>query len=179
MKRPLVSLFLCALGGTGLTGCPPVDGVPVPPFDATGNYAGTWSGSTTTGATAKQEVQECPLEFTLVQNAGAAWPQSFAVTGSAYIDYSCFDLPEWAETPPPSDVQLAGVMDEEGKMGLVSGGCGTGMCVVPGMDGPAVDADGDGAVDSYSGEWQFSLLLAGFTPFTIRGSFEAAAALYE
>jgi hypothetical protein len=179
MKNPIATLTAFVMLSTTMTGCPLPANAPVAPFDATGTYVGTWSGSTTTDATAKQDVQECPLEFTLTQDVDAAWPQRFAVSGSAYIDYSCLELPEWAETPPPSVIQVAGVMDEQGKVGLVSGACGTGMCVALGLDGPGVDADGDGLMDSISGEWQYSLLLAGFTPFIIRGSFEAAAEMYE
>jgi hypothetical protein len=162
-----------------MVGCPPVGEAPRPPFDATGDYAGTWTGSTTTNATKQQDVTACPLEISLTQNVTAPWPQRFAVSGTASIDYSCIELPEWVETPPPSTVQVGGVMDEQGKVELLTGACGTGLCVVLGLDGPGVDEDGDGLMDSISGEWQYSLLLAGFTPFTIRGSFEAATELYE
>lgn len=162
-----------------LAGCPPVEDAPRPPFDATGDYAGTWTGSTTTNATKQQDVAACPVEISLTQNVAAPWPQRFAVSGTASIDYSCIELPEWIETPPPSTVQVGGVMDEQGKVGLLTGACGTGLCVVLGLDGPGIDEDGDGFMDSFSGEWQYSLLLAGFTPFTIRGSFQAAAEMYE
>ncbi len=179
MKKVFAPLTLLVFGSVTLAGCPVPQNAPVPPFDASGTYVGTWSGSTTTDATAKQDVEECPLEFTLTQDVDAGWPQRFGVSGTAVIDYSCLELPEWVETPPPSEIQVGGVMDEQGKVGLVSAGCGTGMCVALGLDGPGVDADGDGLMDSISGEWQYSILLAGFTPFIVRGSFEAAAALYE
>jgi len=181
MRFGIFSAGTVCAAALALSGCPPVGGTPVPRFDASGVYEGTWNGTTASGTKAEeaQEVLACPLEFTLTQNVSAPWPQSFGVSGSAVIDYSCLTLPEWVETPPPGVVQLSGVMDDQGKVGLLTGGCGTGMCVVLGMDGPGVDADDDGQMDSFSGEWQFSLLLAGYTPFTIRGSFEAAAALYE
>ncbi|MBI1317954.1 MAG: hypothetical protein GC168_03260 [Candidatus Hydrogenedens sp.] len=181
MKYRFVFTGVSCMAVLMVAGCPPVGGVPVAPFDATGYYEGTWSGSTMSG-TAKedaQEVQACPLEFTLTQNVNAPWPQRFGVNGTVKVDYSCLTLPDWVDTPPPGEVNVAGVMDEQGKVGLLTGGCGTGMCVALGLDGPGVDTDSDGYMDSFSGEWQFSLLLAGFTPFTIRGSFQAAEAMYE
>jgi hypothetical protein len=178
MKRILPTLATVAFAASALTGCPPPGGAPVPPFDAMGVYAGTWNG-TATGGGKEQEVAECPLELTLEQDVNAPWPQRFGVSGTVYVDYSCIELPEWAETPPPSMVQVGGVMDEQGKVGLLTGACGTGMCVALGLDGPGVDTDGDGFMDTFSGGWQYSLLLAGFTPFTVQGSFEAAAEIYE
>ena len=167
-------VFALCVAAVSLTGCPPGTELPVPPFDATGTYVGTWSGQATTGAT-KQEIAACPLELTLTQNTAANWPQSFAVTGSVFIDFSCIELPEWAEDQElePGLVQVTGVMNEPGQLGLLTGGCGTGLCVVLGLDGTGVDADNDGMMDTYAGDWAFSLLLAGVEPLTIRGSFDA------
>jgi len=155
-----------------LAGCPPQGELPFPPFNATGVYAGTWSGETEKGSETPQEVTACPLELDLTQDVAADWPQRMAVSGTAYIDYSCIELPEWAEQEPtPSLVNVGGVMDENGKLGLLTGACGTGLCVALGLDGTGEDIDGDGMMDRYSGTWSYSLLLAGFTPFTIEGDF--------
>lgn len=151
-----------------LCGCPTQ--IPQPPFNATGTYAGVWSGAPS-GEGQTQDVAECPLTLTLTQNVAAPWPGSFAVNGTALIDYACFDLPEWLETPPASTVNVGGVLDGEGKLTLVSGGCGTGLCVVLSLAGAGEDTNADGAMDTFDGTWTYTLLLAGVQPFGFTGAY--------
>lgn len=160
-----------------LQGCPPGTPLPVPPFDATGTYSGVWSGTPSGDGT--QTVSECPLELTLTQNLAAQWPATFAVSGTAMVDYSCFDLPEWVETPPPSLVNIGGVMTQDGKLKLLTGGCGTGLCVALTLDGACIDTDDDGAMDAYDGTWTYAILLAGVQPFGFTGTFTTDLAAVE
>lgn len=166
-RNAVLSLF--AAMSLALQGCPPGTPPPVPPMDATGSYTGNWSG--TPSGTAEQDVTDCPLSLTLTQNVSAQWPASFAVNGTALIDYSCFNLPEWIETPPPSTVNVGGVMDQQGNLTLLSGGCGTGLCVVLSLAGTCDDTDDDGAADLYDGTWTYTLLLAGVQPFGFTGTY--------
>lgn len=166
--RTMALFFSVVLAALLLPGCPPGQ-LPVPPFDASGTFAGTWSG--TPNGSAKQAVAECPLTLTLTQNLAAPWPQSFGVSGTALVDYSCFDLPEWIETPPASLVNVAGVLDAEGNLTLLSGACGTGACVVLSLAGTGTDADNDGRMESYDGAWAYTLLLAGVEPFGFTGTY--------
>lgn len=154
-----------------LAGCPPSGGWPTPPFDASGKFLGTWRGQTTADSDKPQEIKSCVLELTLTQDAASAWPHSFAVKGTALVNYDCLDLPEWAGTPPPSTVKIGGVVEQNGRLHLLSGACGTAMCATLNLDGLGEDVDGDGKMDRYDGDWAFSLLLAGFTPFTVTGTF--------
>jgi len=166
--RTIVPLLLLSLAVLALPGCPP--SWPEPPFDTTGTYTGTWSGQPSEG----EEVNECPLTITLTQNLNANYPGDHAVSGTVVVDYSCFELPEWVGTPPPSTVNVGGLLGDDGTLTLLSGGCGTGLCVVLALSGTGVDADGDGDMDSYSGTWSYSLLLAGVQPLTVTGTFEVA-----
>ena len=118
--------FAIALLALLLPGCPPGTPVPVPPFDASGTYAGSWSG--TPNGDGSQPVDNCPLSLVLTQNVSAQWPATFVVNGTANVDYTCFDLPEWLETPPPSAVNVAGVMDEQGKLTLLSAASAARAC---------------------------------------------------
>ena len=162
-------LLALALGTILLQGCPPGTPIPVPPFDASGTFAGTWSG--TPNGDGSQPVDECPLELTLTQNIAAQWPATFVVNGTVNVDYACFNLPEWLETPPPSTVNVGGMMNEQGKLTLLSAACGTGACVALALDGTGVDTDDDGTMDAYDGTWTYTIALAGVQPFGFTGTY--------
>jgi hypothetical protein len=44
------------------------------------------------------------------------------------------------------------------------------------LDGQGTDDDDDGLMDTYSGTWGFTILLAGVQPFGVNGTFEVVAA---
>jgi hypothetical protein len=150
-------------------GCP--ESFPKPPFDTTGTYAGTWNGNTTDHA---QQVSGCPLTLTLTQNLSAGYPGDHVVSGTAVIDYSCIELPEWADEPLPTTVNVGGILEDHGKLTLLTGGCDTAICVVLSLSGFGEDADEDGFMDDYSGPWTFTILLAGVEPFGVTGAFDVA-----
>lgn len=141
---------------------------PAPPMDATGTYAGTWQGQNEDGT---EEVSACALTVTLDQNPAAGFPGNHGVTGTVTINYDCFTLPDWLDTPPASEVQVSGIWADDGQLGLASGGCGTGMCVVLLLDGIGEDLDSDGYMDRYTGDWGYAILLAGVQPFGFEGTF--------
>ena len=145
--------------------------MPKPPFDATGAYVGTWQGQSTDEM---QDVAACPLQLTLTQDISASYPRDHAVKGTAVIEYSCFDLPDWAPPIPPSTVAVSGLLGDDGKLTLWSGGCGTALCIVLGLNGDAEDADADGHMDGFSGAWSLTFLLAGVEPFGFTGTFQLA-----
>ena len=148
---------------------------PEPPFDTTGTYIGTWSGQTNEPEKAQQTVAACPLTMTLVQDLTADYPADHGVSGTVEIDFSCIELPEWAEPIPPNTVNVTGLLQDDGKLTLLSGGCTTALCLVLALDGQGVDVDGDGAMDVYEGDWSFTILLAGVQPFGVAGTFEVAS----
>jgi hypothetical protein len=152
------------------------DQFPDPPFDTTGDYEGTWTGNS---MDAEQNVNGCPLTLMLTQNVNADYPGSHAVSGMATIDFSCIELPEWVDEPVPSVVQVNGILGDDGKLGLLTGGCGTGLCVVLGLNGTAEDMDQDGLMDAYAGQWSYQILLAGVEPFGFNGTFDVAIAAAE
>lgn len=158
-------------------GCLP-GGWPAPPFDATGTYEGTWQGSTdeNTPADYQQQVVACPLTVTLTQDLSAPYPGDHVVTGTVVVNYSCVELPEWMTEIPDSVVQVTGLLADDGKLTLLSAACGTGACLGLGLTGDAVDEDGDGAMDAYSGEWGLAIMLAGIEAFGVDGTFEVAVA---
>ncbi len=162
---------LCLAVALGLiaAGCP--GGFPKPPFDTTGTYSGVWNGTSTDQA---QQVVGCPLTLTLAQDLTASYPGDHGVSGSAEIDYSCIELPDWADEPLPTIVDIGGLLEDNGKLTLLTGGCGTGACVVLSLAGHGEDVDGDGTMDTYSGTWAFTILLAGVQPFGVNGTFEVA-----
>lgn len=173
MKRWIAPLTAMVFAGL-LAGCPPP-----PPFSAAGTFEGTWSGQETSEAPMKQEPQQvvdCPLTLVLTQNVEQGGFGAYRVQGTATVNYSCIDLPAWLGEIPASNVEVGGLMTKEGHLTLLSGGCGTGLCVVLSLDGQGVDSDADGLMDTYAGDWNYTLLFPGFTPFGFEGTFEAARA---
>lgn len=143
--------------------------LPHPPYNATGDYEGTWQGKTEDDT---QTVLACPLQLTLAHDVYANYPTRMTVSGTAVIDYSCFELPDWFPPIPPSTVQVSGILGEEEHLVLLSGGCGTGFCIVLSLDGDTQDTDEDGFMDEYCGEWKLAFLLAGVQPFGFNGTFQ-------
>lgn len=175
MRTKLLLMVVYAFAGAVLAGCPPPEGWPKPPFDTTGDYAGVWRGQTTTPEK-QQEIPECPLTMTLTQDVNLDYPADHSVSGTVVIDYSCVELPAWAQqTLPASVVNVSGLLADDGKLTLLSGGCGPGICVVLTIAGEGADADADGFMDTYEGAWSFVILLAGVQPFGVSGTFEVAA----
>ncbi len=166
LHRSLVALCLATAAALIAAGCP--GQFPKPPFDATGTYVGSWNGNSTDQA---QQVIGCPLTLTLTQDVSANYPADHGVSGTAEIDYSCIELPEWVNKPLPSVVNVSGLMADNGKLTLLSGGCTTALCLVLSLNGQGEDADEDGHMDSYTGTWAFTFLLAGVQPFGFTGTF--------
>ena len=141
---------------------------PKPPFDTTGTYIGTWSGVSDDTA---QTVAACPLTINLNQDLTLAYPGDHAVTGTVTIDYSCIELPDWVDEPLPTTVPVAGILKDDGTLGLMTGGCDVAICVVLGLAGQGYDDEGDGVMDAYEGNWTYAILLAGVQPFGFGGVF--------
>jgi hypothetical protein len=133
-----------------------------------------WSG--TSNEPEPQHVENCPLTLKLRHDLAANWPADHVINGKAVIDYSCVDLPDWVELPAPSRIQVSGLIGNDGRLTLVSGGCTTALCVVLTLTGQCGDDDGDGYADVYSGEWSYRILLAGVEPFGFDGVFEVEIA---
>ena len=170
MRRRIAIAGLCAVVALAGAGCPGT--FPPPPFNATGTYVGTWRGKSNEDS--PQHVRKCPVEIVLTQDTSQAYPQDHVVNGTVTVDYSCIELPEWVQTPPPSVLNVSGVLQDNGNLTLITGGCTTAMCAVLTLTGVGVDADTNGVMDSYSGSWSFTILLAGVEPFSFTGKFEAS-----
>mgnify|MGYP003572547369 CR=1 FL=1 len=175
MTKKCVLVCILAVSTVALQGCPPPEGWPLPPFDTTGTYEGTWQGQTNEEEPAKQqEIAACPLSVTLEQDLTQNYPGDHGVKGTVTVHYDCIELPEWVqnqETPPPSEVPVSGILADDGKLTLASGGCGIGLCVLLTLAGEGFDDDGDGYMDYYEGTWSYIILLAGVQPFGVQGTY--------
>lgn len=191
MNGKIVLIVVSCLSAVVLLGCPPEGGWPLPPYDATGTYEGTWQGRSYAAegegeAEGEEEqvqvVVACPLTIELTQDLTQPYPGDHGVSGVVTVDYSCIELPEWAqnqETPAPSEVLVTGLLADDGKLTLASGACGTGLCVLLTLAGNGVDVDEDGLMDTYSGAWSYIILLAGVQPFGFSGTFSVEVAAPE
>lgn len=138
-----------------------------PPFDATGDYEGTWwvgSGPA------------CPVTAEIQMNAQSAPVPLWDATAHFSIDFSCIEWPE--ELPPlePMELDAVGLLDENGTLTFTAFGCTIALCLFFDSTGTGVDADLDGFMDSYSGTWDFAILIAGIAPVGVQGNFEIFAA---
>jgi hypothetical protein len=119
------------------------------PFDATGAYAGAWSGVVTVlqpdGTSAGNIELSCAFALELVHEHELVYPLNTAIVGTISFDMSCLDslgldLPEVA-------IPVAGVVDETGAITLTMGGCVDDVCAVLELIGQGADVDGDGLMD--------------------------------
>ena len=74
----------------------------------------------------------------------------------------------------PSEVNVVGILEDNNKLSLLSGGCGTGLCLMLALVGQGEDTNGDGLMDAYSGSWSFTIMLAGVQPFGVTGGYSVA-----
>ena len=163
------------------------------PMDATGSYSGTWTFYVKDNGTVIDEL-DCPLSMTLEQDVAQDPPENLSVNGTIHVDFSCLDeAPNWppgAAVPEPSDVAVGGTMDANGKIVLLSGGCGPGTCIILALDGqgeagvrdnstarsigcqsltPA--ADDIPSMQHYSGEWGIAIGVAFLGSVADNGTF--------
>jgi len=171
------ALFLAAT--VLLAGCPPPEGWPKPPSDGTGQYAGLWAGRSNEEAERQQVIEECPLTINLVQDLTRPYPGDHAVSGTVTVDYSCITLPEWVNEVPPQTVNVSGLLGDDGKLTLVSGGCAPGICVVLTLAGQGESIERGALMDHYAGSWAYLILLAGVQPFGVTGTFDVVATTPE
>jgi hypothetical protein len=161
-------LALLAVLTPTLIGCPPVE----PPFDATGDYAGTWEGvEETTGETVAS-----PITFTLEQDLTLEPPQHMAVEGDVVIEFAgtaLGDLLENRGDPTSVTVKVGGLVGKEGNLVLASGGCATFLCLLLTFGGPGDDTGSDGFMDAYSGDWTLTVAPIGINAMVFRGTFSA------
>jgi len=157
------------------------------PMNATGSYSGTWTFDVKDEAGNVIDTVDCPLSMTLNQDVTLPPAQNLKVTGAVHVDFSCLNevptWPEWAKIPEPSDVQVTGTMDKEGKLTLASGGCGPGTCVILTLAGPgesevtaAADNEEIPGMVKYSGKWVFAISVAFIGTAGGTGTFEVTAA---
>lgn len=176
MKRSVLVVAVAGLVVLGLQGCPPPGGWPEPPFDTTGTYEGTWSGRSSEPVPEDQQVIEaCPLTLELTQDLTRVYPNDHAVNGVATIDPECITLPDWAQAigiTVPDEVNVTGVLTDDGKLTVTSGTCGVGLCLILTLAGDGADADEDGFMDTYAGALSYILLLPEEEPLGISGTFE-------
>lgn len=142
---------------------------PQSPFNASGVYEGTWSDTSSLDQTATN----CPITITMDHDPNAPFPGNTTFTGMATIDFSCIQLPEDADPIEASEVQVRFFLDQNGNLNTITGGLGPGVSVVLGLQGTGEDTNDDGTMDTYMGDWAYTLTLAvpNVPPFTINGTF--------
>lgn len=137
-----------------------------PPYDATGEYEGDWWSG---------EGEHCPVSAEIIMDASPAPLPLWAPTAQFTVDFGCIEWPP--ELPPldPMVLDSAGLLDDQGNLIFTSFGCTLGLCLLFDSHGVGIDEDADGIMDTYTGSWDFLILLAGFAPFGVTGEFELEA----
>ncbi len=138
-----------------------------PPFDANGDYEGEWWVG---------QGEHCPVTAEIQMNTNINPLPLWDSTAQFTIDFSCIEWPP--ELPPlePMVLDAVGVVDEHGTMTYTAFGCTIALCLFFDSTGAGVDIDSDGLMDTYSGTWDFAILIAGFAPLGVTGEFELNAA---
>lgn len=168
------------------------------PMDATGDYSGSWTFYVKDNGTIIDAI-DCPLGMTLEQDVTLDHPDNFSVNGTIHVDFSCFEdapnWPEWAKIPEPSDINVKGTMEKNGKLVLASGGCGPGTCIILALNGQGevteinseynetggkytqnnfviTKAEDIPSMNKYSGEWGLAIGVAFLGSAGDNGTFE-------
>ena len=168
-KRLGMWFFFGVLGvlSVGQDECRP--SLPPPAFDTTGTYTGTWEGMSTDD----QEAMACPLTIVFAHDVDAGAIESRRPQGTLMIDFSCIDLPAFVDRPEARNVEATFLLQDDGKLASIVPVCSPNapVCVLLGLDGEGMDEDGDGVMDSYSGDWSYRFLVPGIPAFGVDGTF--------
>ena len=181
-KHARVVLILAAapLVAAMVAGCPQ----PTPPFDATGTYTGTWSG--TIDSKGLLTVTDCPLELNLEHDPDLPF-FNFTVIGTTTINWSCLLPPELLEflALEPQDISLPMLaeLQEDGSLTLDIEIDTGGVLDLPlrnfafQLDALGTDIDGDGFMDRLEGALSLSATYEdnGTQTVTANGTFVADA----
>ena len=146
MRKHLLLVAAVGVAAAGLAGCPSLA-----PFDVTGAYAGTWEM-----VQMSEEKDACPITFTLAQDASG-----LQVTGTVEMRVGCFgDFFQGLEDAgllAPITLNVEGTLAPEGTLILATpellDECTENLCLKAVFTGKGEDADGDGAMDTWSGNW--------------------------
>lgn len=160
-KRPSGAAACCGivlpvLSLLTLCGCPV--GYIIPPFDATGTYAGTWEAALE-GAT---ETVRCSCTLVLEQDLAADFPKDHVLRGTITLNMTCPSaLRELGRLGFPGIVHIetTGVQFPDGRLYFASGDCVELDCQGIVLSATGADADKDGYMDAIDGDWQFGALL--------------------
>ncbi len=173
-KKKFYWIALIAAAGmfsTGQNQCQ----TPVAPFNVSGVYDGMWHGQIVNEAGEPvSEMVDCPLHLTFTHDPNLPFPRNLNGTAVAVIDFSCIDLPGNIEPAEASTVNMAFVLGADGKLISGAGGFGIGTGAFLALNGEGADANADGSMDDYAGDWDYLFVLAlpGIPPFHIEGTFE-------
>jgi len=142
-------LMICVIAG--LAGCFLSQH---PPFDANGDYTGTWESEGTT----------CDFSMTLYQEPTLPYPVSLGILGVVDFNYDCVLDPELLEAIlaelPDFVIPVIGTMGDDGSINL---GVDTGalgdfpITVALEYDGNGADTNADGKMDAFCGDYTLSL----------------------
>ena len=159
-----------------LSGCPLL---PQPPFDASGDYTGSWESNETKAA--------CPFTMSLIHKADFIYPFNHQVIGTVEFSYGCLIdnelLTQIQDELPELVIPVFGSLKDDGS-GALSLGIDTDTLEFPfsinlQFDGTGVDEDEDGVMDSYAGTYSLSFHITtdveGYesVDFDSAGAFEA------
>ncbi len=171
MKKLLRTLSGAALTALAISGCAAL-GI-APPFDATGVYRGTWTG-TVQGATNAD--RSCSVTFDLKQADSSSFLQGFALTGEATIYFSCSSmLDDIAENGLPARVSLGvkGFLLPDGSIAFASIEPGTTQSILITVSGAGLDNDSDGIMDQIKADWTLIIDQPNHPRITVVGKVDA------
>ncbi|MBW7864659.1 MAG: hypothetical protein GX580_16195 [Candidatus Hydrogenedens sp.] len=173
MKKHRIPALLAALVLAGAGGCSLL--TLRPPFDATGSYTGTWTGTLRGGTGAERS---CKVTLKLEQDPAYSFLQGFAVKGAATVYFTCASvLGDVADAGLPGrlSTDVTGFVLPGGTVSLASIRASGTESMVIGISGNGEDRDENGAMDGLKGNWSLSINQPGFSPLVISGTVAVAA----
>lgn len=171
MKRVFAAAILMGGFVTMLSGCPLY---PVPPYNTSGDFTGTWSALI---PALGEDPVTCNITLNLQQETLLnVYPLNHSITGEITFDFSCgvvqilvllLGLPETVSY----DIVI-GTMAADGTINLVGADNETDFTSGLVIEATPTDSDGDKNIDALEGAWYFTVS-SDSVPVLVQGDFSA------
>jgi hypothetical protein len=174
--RYCVSFLLICSAGV-LSGCPQGE-VPLPPFDATGGYGGTFEAST---SISPENLLTCRIAFDLRHDPATFFPLSFKLDGTVALNFTCASTLNALDdlgVPGLLGIEVAGALVQDGSFSIFGSADRSGRTYGILLDGFGIDEDEDGALDAIDGTFTlvvFEQSTASLELLELSGTFSAAS----
>ena len=145
------------------------------PFDASGQYTGTWQAHIEGSDDA---TNQCTVRFDIRHDPDAVVPESYRLYGTVTFLFTCpntLDAIAYLGLPSSVEFPIAGIVAPGDGLLIGSIEMGGGDSHVIALELTGADSDDDGAMDALEGYFTGALYTDGYAAVGIEGTLEAVS----